>query len=674
MNIMSILNGAVLASFRGRAAITTVLTRADARWRVLLGLSLLPLVLWIGLAQTAPYWTLTLDPARIQAASGQMYQYNLTPANGVIYALRGDSLQFSAVSELRLFEDGRPFGLPHQLHASISQTGGGAYSHWGRYLLFSTLDGSDPRYSGRHYVVSAPASVRPWLVVTLVISSVLLVLPALRRAVLRHGLERVGSVAAFAILAVALLAVPGHVLTLSGGAPLLAPDSGSYLDLNLMRTPGYYLFLRLLTLVGDVGSLVVPVQLGLVVAGLLGLAAGLAVAVGRPLVGTVTAVLLVADLGLLGLTLNVLTEALFLALLCAHLGLLLALLRRDHWGLALLAGLALGGLMIVRPVGYCLLPGVVFAALLLGWRRGLRRLGLILTPVVVIVGASIIANQMMFGVAVPHTLTGYALFGHVAHLISPADAAVDPDLAAIRQRILPQIEEVSHAAFPEGYYQTQTNTINTMLWLNAAPYMAEKYDVKNASSPDDFVRKIIFINRELERLSKYIIAAHPVDYARLICAQTYGMWKIVFYPTWSSSALPYYYKSSADLQIGSNEIAAAIMAKAHAADPVALEQRAQGTSPIEVVSATIGDLFRAVRWGLALAMLVAIVLALRPGSGPGLRVLGLLSVEVWCYVGAVAASTPAISRYAAVAEPGLIAFAVAAAGVAWGAVAARSRP
>ncbi|MBX9635073.1 MAG: glycosyltransferase, partial [Magnetospirillum sp.] len=51
-------------------------------------------------------------------------------------------------SVLRLFEDGQPLSPAHAVHDAIRECGGGRYSHWGRYLYFSTSDNSDPRTNG----------------------------------------------------------------------------------------------------------------------------------------------------------------------------------------------------------------------------------------------------------------------------------------------------------------------------------------------------------------------------------------------------------------------------------------------------------------------------------------------------------------------------------------------
>jgi hypothetical protein len=59
--------------------------------------------------------------------------------------------QTSNASPIRLFENNRPLGPAHSLHADVREKGLGHYSHWGDYLYFSTSDNSDPRLNARHY-------------------------------------------------------------------------------------------------------------------------------------------------------------------------------------------------------------------------------------------------------------------------------------------------------------------------------------------------------------------------------------------------------------------------------------------------------------------------------------------------------------------------------------------
>ena len=70
---------------------------------------------------------------------------------GVAVLDEGDDLTVGDISQLELFEDDRSLGPSHAQHIDIVESGAGAYSHWMRYLLFSTSDGSDPNTNGRLY-------------------------------------------------------------------------------------------------------------------------------------------------------------------------------------------------------------------------------------------------------------------------------------------------------------------------------------------------------------------------------------------------------------------------------------------------------------------------------------------------------------------------------------------
>jgi hypothetical protein len=65
----------------------------------------------------------------------------------------GDDPADTERSAVRLFEDGLEIGPAHALHAVIARDGGGAFSHWGRLLYFSSSDRSDPVSNGRRYTV-----------------------------------------------------------------------------------------------------------------------------------------------------------------------------------------------------------------------------------------------------------------------------------------------------------------------------------------------------------------------------------------------------------------------------------------------------------------------------------------------------------------------------------------
>jgi len=66
----------------------------------------------------------------------------------------GDSMEQPVASGLLLYENGVEIGPARSLHDDIARNGGGAFSHWGVGLTFSTADNSDPRSNGRIYAVT----------------------------------------------------------------------------------------------------------------------------------------------------------------------------------------------------------------------------------------------------------------------------------------------------------------------------------------------------------------------------------------------------------------------------------------------------------------------------------------------------------------------------------------
>jgi hypothetical protein len=63
----------------------------------------------------------------------------------------GDSSGQPLRSTLILCEDEKRLGPAHTLHVEIRAKGLGRYSHWGKDVIFSTSDNSDPNTNRRHY-------------------------------------------------------------------------------------------------------------------------------------------------------------------------------------------------------------------------------------------------------------------------------------------------------------------------------------------------------------------------------------------------------------------------------------------------------------------------------------------------------------------------------------------
>ena len=70
------------------------------------------------------------------------------------FRIPSDGVDKPRTSRLVVKEDGKPLGPAHSLHADIAETGGGRFSHWDSWVVFSSSDNSDPRENGRNYTVA----------------------------------------------------------------------------------------------------------------------------------------------------------------------------------------------------------------------------------------------------------------------------------------------------------------------------------------------------------------------------------------------------------------------------------------------------------------------------------------------------------------------------------------
>jgi hypothetical protein len=59
-------------------------------------------------------------------------------------------------SPVIIYEDSTPLGPAHSVHDDISKHGHGRFSHWGKIVIFSTSDNSDPNTNGREYWAVLP--------------------------------------------------------------------------------------------------------------------------------------------------------------------------------------------------------------------------------------------------------------------------------------------------------------------------------------------------------------------------------------------------------------------------------------------------------------------------------------------------------------------------------------
>lgn len=90
-----------------------------------------------------------LRPWKIRRRDKYCWSINLAGFEGI----SADSSASPFNSELVLYENDVPLGMPHAIHDNIGAFGRGRYSHWNSTLLFSTSDNTSPRLNLRRYRV-----------------------------------------------------------------------------------------------------------------------------------------------------------------------------------------------------------------------------------------------------------------------------------------------------------------------------------------------------------------------------------------------------------------------------------------------------------------------------------------------------------------------------------------
>ena len=134
---------------------------------------------WIafGLATTALYFSAALwlkrtyveppKPSGVKVIQLERPFFELLGSNNRVFSVRvpaleslSDSMENPTRSPFLLYEGTRPLGPPHSDHVEIERYGAGRFSHWNfSGFLFSSSDGTNPRYNGRTYWAVIPSPV-----------------------------------------------------------------------------------------------------------------------------------------------------------------------------------------------------------------------------------------------------------------------------------------------------------------------------------------------------------------------------------------------------------------------------------------------------------------------------------------------------------------------------------
>ncbi|MBI3506451.1 MAG: hypothetical protein HY059_16560 [Proteobacteria bacterium] len=443
--------------------------------------------------------------------------------------------------------------------------------------------------------------------------------------------------------------------------PCLNPDSGGYFSFGLHRTVGYTLAVRTAIALFDSVVPLVPVQLNLMLAGFVALAHAFGRLSGSRLAGLALAALLVPAGSQLALRDMILTEPLFVALLCFHLACVFGLLCRFRPWLAVAAGTALGAAILVRPAGYSLLASIPFLALLaVGHRRKAAVLMALPAAALLLMAAGF--NYARFGQFATQSYGSISLVGHVAHLIradmktsEPALAArIDAATAAIRR-------DLDGLSGPYERWFGTMNVYNVLLWQKVYPEIAAEAAARFPDAPGQTQQAEI--SRLALVLSLDAIASSPGAYAAHVLSHYFGMWSttLVPYGTLSAHARECFGQSRAILAANPDAFAAGLSPALYD-DPSAVARFARETGQMRLVD---------VYWFAVTAFQLPFVLAALGASLAGLllmpwaarltpaeRGVAYAGAALQAYFALVVGVQAAIPRYAVVFEPYVLAVAL----------------
>ena len=371
---------------------------------------------------------------------------------------------------------------------AVRETGGGVYTQRGPTLIFSAFDNSDPRANGRAYTFTVPLSLRTWIkLVALAISGLLLVgwLVWIGRRERQALLSRFcdpsrpktetpsgawsRTAATLCAGLVGLVAVNYLILDATHMLPGLKHDSAGYFNASVLRTVGYPLFVH--TVIGALGDVrwLVPVQLNLLLGGCLLLGWAVGRAFQAPLAGWVTGLSLLATKPILYPSWMVLSEALFIPLVCIHAATALLTLHTRSRTVTVAAGISAGLAIAVRPAGYSLLLGLLVLLWFLRDDRKRLRWWLIGGCAAVLL-LSATAQYVRAGVVGTQSAGGLALVGHVAPIITEDIQTEHPELTRrIAHRIRTLVGDIDALSFPHEHWSKTTALYNQLLWEHVVP-------------------------------------------------------------------------------------------------------------------------------------------------------------------------------------------------------------
>ena len=239
----------------------------------------------------------------------------------------------------------------------------------------------------------------------------------------------------------------------------LYPDSNGYLTFSEHRTSGYPIFIRLTTVLFGTVDAVPKVQLVIAAVAFAYLGWNLSRVFRSLFVALAPVFLLMLYPQIADVHGYILTESLFISLLCVLTGSLALMVWRPAWSSAAVAALACGLAITVRPAAMSLLIVWPFLFWLIWKRCAMRRIALV-TAVIVPIAVCLVVENMLWHAhhdsSSRPNLADRHLFAK-ALIIEPEPQVPDPELARVvaegRRVMAPGRELISNA--PSHYARTR---------------------------------------------------------------------------------------------------------------------------------------------------------------------------------------------------------------------------
>jgi hypothetical protein len=230
----------------------------------------------------------------------------------------------------------------------------------------------------------------------------------------------------------------------------------------------------------------------------------------------------------------ILTEPLFVVLLCVHLACVLHLLRGFSLSSAIAAGLAMGAAILVRPAGYSLIACIPALGLLAVGHRRAAVVGMGVPAIALLLLASA-SNYSRYGMFATQSYGGLSLVGHVAHLIRADMPTSEPELAARIDAATAETRRgLDELSVPHAHWFGMMNLYNVLLWRDVYPVLAHEAERRLPGSSLDLR------NAEISRLAGVLavdaIRNAPLAYAKHVVSNYYGMWAVTLVPYGTLSA------------------------------------------------------------------------------------------------------------------------------------------